>query len=107
MAREFTTFAYIYLGSGKEDPHRDRVTIEAGGLRATMVGVPKESDAILAATDLTKDGAQAIDLCAAFSSATMAAIIEAVGPTVAVGRTTYGLEAVSTLARYQDPETGE
>ncbi len=107
MAQAFTAFAYIYLGSGAEDLRRDRVTIDAGGLRATMVGVPSEADAIVAAAELANDGAQAIDLCAAFSAATMAGVIEAVGPTVAVGRTTYGLEAVPTLARYQDYDTGE
>lgn len=107
MSQEFTSFAYIYLGSGQENPARDRATIDVGGLRATMIAVPTESDAIQAAAGAARDGAQAIDLCAAFSTNTMAGVIKAVGPGIAVGRTTYGLEAVPPLARYQDSGTGE
>lgn len=103
MVQEFTSFAYIYLGSGDEDPQRDRATITTAGLTATMVAVPREEDAVHVARSLAHEGALAIDLCAAFSSGTTARVIEAVGPNVAVGRTTYGLEAVSALARYQEP----
>lgn len=103
MAQEFRAFAYIYLGSGQEDPARDRVTIDVGGMRATMVGVPDEASAVDVAIQLAEEGAQAIDLCSAFSSRALADIASAVGPGVGVGRTTYGLEAVAVLAQYQPP----
>lgn len=101
-AREFTSFGYLYLGSGAEDPVRDRATIGTRGLRATMIAVPDEESAVQVAKELAALPVDSIDLCAAFSSETQAMVIRAVGPDIPVGRTTYGLEAIRALATFQD-----
>jgi Family of unknown function (DUF6506) len=101
-AREFTSFGYLYLGTGAEDPVRDRATIDTGGLRAIMIVVPDEGSAVQVAQELAAIPVDSIDLCAAFSSETHASVIRAVGPDIPVGRTAYGLEAVRALATFQD-----
>lgn len=100
--RTFKSFAYIYLGSGEEQPERDRREIDVGGMKAIFVGVPNQEASLDVARNLVDEGVNAIDLCSAFDSDTLARITSIAQPFVAVGRTSFGLESVRALAMYQE-----
>ena len=94
----FTKWAFIYLGTGKEDPARERAVIEHGGLTTTFVAVPDRSMAPQVAADLVNEGAQSIELCGAFGPLWTSRVIEATGGKVPVGAVTYGQESIAGLA---------
>jgi len=86
------SWAFIYLGSGVEDPAVDRAVIECGGVRTTIVAVPEKSAAVQVARDLVANGVQAIELCGAFEPAWAMKVIEATGRGVPVGSVIYELD---------------
>lgn len=94
----FTKWGFIYLGTGEEVPAVDRASISAGGLTTTFVAVPDRDAAVAAAIELVDDGAQSIELCGGFGSASAAKVVEAVGDRVPVGAVTYGQESIGKLA---------
>lgn len=102
---KFEKWAFIYLGSGAEDPEVDRAVIERGGLTTTVVAVPEPAAAVEAAIELVESGAQSIELCGAFGPAGTARVVEAVGDRIPVGSVGYGMESVPKLAALFAPQT--
>ncbi len=94
----FSSWAFIYLGSGSEDPAVDRAVIERGGLRTTIVAVPEAAAAVPVARELVDGGAQTIELCGGLGPVWAARVIEATGGRVPVGAVGYGGESVHALA---------
>ncbi|MGH3088984.1 MAG: DUF6506 family protein [Rubrobacteraceae bacterium] len=94
----FNNWAFIYLGTGSEDPAVDRAVIETGGLRTTFVAIPEKSSVVEVALELVDGGAQSIELCGGFGSVWAAQVIEAIGGRVPVGAVSYGVESVHALA---------
>ena len=94
----FSNWAFIYRGTGEEDPAVDRAVIERCGLRTTIVAVPAEADAAPVAAELVEQGAQSIELCGGFGAAVLPEVIEATGGRVPVGHVRYGVEAIHGLA---------
>ena len=94
----FRNWAFIYLGTGDEDPAVDRAVIERGGLRTTFVAVPRGDDAAAVAAELVDSGAQTIELCGGFGAGVLPEVIEATGGRVPVGQVRYGMEAIAGLA---------
>jgi Family of unknown function (DUF6506) len=94
----FNNWAFIYLGTGAEDPAIDRAVVERGGLRTTFVAVPDESDTAAVAAELVEAGAQTIELCGGFSAGVLPEVVEATGGHVPVGQVRYGMEAIHGLA---------
>ena len=94
----FNNWAFIYLGTGEEDPAVDRAVIERGGLRTTIVAVPEKSAVVQAAVELVDGGAESIELCGAFGPVWAAKVIEAIGGRVPVGAVAFGMESVPGLA---------
>jgi len=86
------SWAFIYLGSGTEDPAVDRAVIERGGVRTTIVAVPEKAAAVPIALDLVESGVQAVELCGSFEPAWVRRVIEATGGRVPVGSVTYALD---------------
>lgn len=93
-----SSWGFIYLGLGDEDPAVDRAMIERGGLTTTIVAVPERSAAVEVAADLVDAGAQSIELCGAFGPKWVAEVVEATGGRVPVGGVNYGMESVPALA---------
>ncbi|UVI31084.1 DUF6506 family protein [Paenibacillus spongiae] len=93
-------WAFIYMGTGTEDPMADRAVIERGGLQTTIVVVPEPSRALQIAVELVNDGAQPIELCGVFGPVWTSRIMEATGGRVPIGSVSYGLEFASALARF-------
>ena len=96
----FSKWAFIYLGTGDEDPATDRAVIERGGLTTTIVAVPDRQSAKGVAQELAADGAQLIELCGGFGTAITGAVAAAVD--VPVGGVSYGVESVGRLAAVFD-----
>jgi hypothetical protein len=94
----FTNWAFIYRGTGEEDPAVDRAVVERGGLRTTFVAVPSEADAAPVAAELVDAGAQSIELCGGFGAGVLPDVVEATGGRVPVGQVRYGMEAIHGLA---------
>jgi Family of unknown function (DUF6506) len=94
----FNKWAFIYLGTGDEDPTADRVAIELGGLTTIAVPVPDRSVVAQVAKDLVNEGAQSIELCGGLGPAVVAEVVEATGGRVPVGGVTYGVESIHPLA---------
>ena len=94
----FSKWAFIYLGTGGEDPTRDRAVIEASGLTTTLVAVPDAASAPKVAAELVADGAQLLELCGGFGPGVHAEVVAAVEGRVPVGQVKYGAEAVPGLA---------
>jgi Family of unknown function (DUF6506) len=94
----FTNWAFIYLGTGNEDPAVDRAVIEQGGLATTVVAVPDRAAAVDAAVDLVDAGAQSIELCGGLGPAVAAEVVAATNGRVPVGAVTYGVESIHALA---------
>ena len=101
---EFNNWAFIYMGSGAEDPAVDRAVIDRGGLRTTIVAVPDGAAAPAVAAELVDAGAQSIELCGGFGATVMPKVIEATGGCVPVGQVRYGMEAIPGLAALFTPE---
>src|SRR3712207_3679088 len=101
----FNNWAFIYLGTGEDDPAVDRAVIERGGLRTTMVAVPEKSSVVQVAVELVASGAQSVELCGAFGPVWAARVIEATGGRVPVGSVSYGMESVPSLAAMFAPTT--
>ena len=101
----FNNWAFIYLGTGEEDPAVDRAVIERGGLRTTIVAVPEKPAVVQAAVELVGGGAQSVELCGAFGPVRAARVIEATGGRVPVGSVSYGMESVPSLAAMFAPTT--
>lgn len=99
----FTKWGFIYLGLGDEDPAVDRAVIGRGDLTTTIVAVPDKETAVDVAVELVEAGAQSIELCGGFGTATAARVIDAVGDRVPVGAVTYGTESVFSLAELFAP----
>lgn len=93
----FTTWGFIYLGTGSEDPAVHRAVIEHGGLTTTLVAVPTPEAAVAVAVELVDAGAQTIELCGAFGPLWTARVLEATGGRVPVGGVTYGAESMHAL----------
>lgn len=94
----FTSWAFIYLGTGTEDPAVHRTVIDAGGLTTTVVAVPDRDSAPAVAAALVAEGAQTIELCGAFGPEWVARVLDATGRRVPVGGVLYGVESVPRLA---------
>ncbi|WP_394833340.1 DUF6506 family protein [Pendulispora rubella] len=92
-----TRWGFIYLGPGS-DPVADRIDVERGGLRTTIVPVPDAEGAVKAAVELVDAGAQLIELCGAFGPVGAARVLEATGGRVPVGCVAYGAESIPMLA---------
>ncbi len=99
----FDNYGFIFLGPGT-DPASDRIVIERGGFRSTIVPVPEDSAAVEVAVELADDGAQLIELCGAFGPVIAARVIEATGGRVPVGSVGFGSESVAALAALDAPE---
>lgn len=89
---QIKNWAFIYLGSEIVDPAVDRAVIERGGVRTTVVAVPKKSAAVEVACDLVAAGVQAVELCGAFEPAWTKQVIEATRWRIPVGSVMYMLE---------------
>jgi predicted polyphosphate/ATP-dependent NAD kinase len=100
---DFNNWGFIYLGLGDEDPAVDRAVIGRGDLKTTIVAVPDRDSAVDVAVELVEAGAQSIELCGGFGTATAARVIDAVGDRVPVGAVSYGSESVFSLARLFAP----
>jgi hypothetical protein len=94
---DFNNWAFIYLGTGTEDPDIDRAVIERGGLRTTIVAVGNQDDAAAVARELVEAGAQTIELCGGFGAGVLPRVIEATGGRVPVGQVGYGVESIAGL----------
>lgn len=92
----FSSWGFIYLGTGQEDPEVDRAVIERGGLTTTIVAVPDRDSAVQVAKDLVAAGAQSIELCGGFGTRATAEVAAAVEG-VPVGGVSYGVEAIHAL----------
>lgn len=99
----FDRYGFIFLGPGT-DSAADRVVIERGGFRSTIVPVPEPSAAAEVAVELADDGIQLIELCGAFGPVITARVIEATGGRVPVGSVGFGPESVAGLAALAGPE---
>jgi len=101
----FDRYGFIFLGPGT-DPTVDRVVIERGGFRSTIVAVPEQSAAAPVAVELVDGGVQLVELCGAFGPVWAARVIEAIGGRVPVGLVSYGPESVAGLAALVAPAPG-
>jgi Family of unknown function (DUF6506) len=94
----FTGYAFIYLGSGEEDPAVDRVVIERGGLRTVIAAIPSRDLVAPVAAELVADGAQSVELCGAFAAADVQAVREAIDQSVPVGAVHFDMDAAPKVA---------
>ncbi|MBM6590343.1 DUF6506 family protein [Brevibacterium sp. RIT 803] len=94
----FTGYAFIYLGTGEEDPAVDRAVIERGGLRTVIVAIPDRHQVASIAAELVTDGAQSIELCGAFAAVDVQTVREAIGPAVPVGAVHFDMDAAPKVA---------
>lgn len=100
----FDSYGFIFLGP-ETDSAVDRVAIERGGFRSTIVPVPEPSAAAVeVAVELVEDGVQLIELCGIFGPSLTAQVIEATGGRVPIGSVGFGSESVSGLAALVGPQ---
>ncbi|MEU6999980.1 DUF6506 family protein [Nonomuraea sp. NPDC046570] len=86
----------------------DRVVQVNGDHRMTIVGVPDNVAAARAALELIGDGARSVELCGGFGPAAAARVIEAIDGRVPVGTVMFGMESLTSVARYKlRAESGE
>lgn len=90
------SWAFIFEAP-QTDPRTDRMVIERGGLRTTVVAVPEQSAVTRVAADLVEDGVQFIELCGGFEPIWAGKVIEATGGRVPVG--TVGYAGGASIAR--------
>lgn len=92
------SWAFIFEAP-ETDPRIDRLVIERGGVRSTVVAIPEQSAAVQVAVDLVRDGVQFIELCGGFEPIWAGKIVEATGGSVPVGCVGYaGGTSVAQLA---------
>jgi hypothetical protein len=94
------SWAFIYVAPDT-DPVADRVVIERGGMRNTLVPVPDPSMTAELAVELVDEGAQLIEICGVHGPVFLAQVIEAVGDRVPVGAVMFGAESVDKLAEFK------
>lgn len=83
------SWAFIFEAP-ETDPTTDRMVIERGGLRSTVVAVPDQPSVVQTAVDLVASGVQFIELCGGFEPVWAGKVIEATGGRVPVGSVGYG-----------------
>ena len=88
------SWAFIFEAP-ETDPKADRMVIERGGLKTTIVAVPEASGVVRAARELAEEGVQFIELCGAFGPVWAGKVADATG--IPVGSVGYSGEAA--LAR--------
>lgn len=82
------SWAFIFEAP-ETDPRIDRLVIERGGVRSTVVAVPEQSAVVQVAVDLVRDGVQFIELCGGFEPVWAGKVIEATGGSIPVGCVGY------------------
>ena len=92
-----TDWAFIYTADGS-DPAGSVTTLDDGGCRTVLVGVPDVAAGVALAARLVDDGAQLLELCGGFGPAGAAAVLEAIGHRIPVGAVGYGPESVAGVA---------
>ena len=98
------SWAFIFEAP-ETDPAVDRMVIERGGLRTTIVAVPEPSAATKVAADLVEGGVQFIELCGGFEPIWTGRVIEATGGRVPVGAVGYaGGASVAKMAEIFAPK---
>ncbi len=95
------SWAYIYEHPAT-DPVVDRVVIDRGGQRTSLVPVPDASMAADVARALVDEGVELIELCGGFPLPLAAAVASAVGHRVPVGHVTFAVDSVSGAAAYSE-----
>ncbi|WP_407353445.1 DUF6506 family protein [Luteimonas sp. R10] len=93
------SWAFIFEAP-ETDPAVDRMVIERGGVRSTVVAVPEPSMAPQVAADLVAGGVQFIELCGGFEPEWAGKVIEATAGRVPVG--TVGYAGGASVARLAD-----
>ena len=97
------SWAFIFEAP-QMDPAVDRMVVERGGVRTTIVGVPEQAAVVDVAVALVEDGAQFIELCGGFEPVWAGRVIEATGGRVPVGSVGYaGGASVTRLAELFGP----
>lgn len=97
------SWAFIFEAP-QMDPAVDRMVVERGGVRTTIVGVPEQAAVVDVAVALVEDGAQFIELCGGFEPIWAGRVIEATGGRVPVGSVGYaGGASVTRLAELFGP----
>ncbi|MDH5825034.1 DUF6506 family protein [Luteimonas sp. RD2P54] len=82
------SWAFIFEAP-ETDPVRDRLIVERGGVRSTIVAVPEQSAAVGVAVELAGEGVQFIELCGGFEPGWAGKIVEATGGGIPVGCVGY------------------
>jgi hypothetical protein len=90
----------FFFDAPEVNPAVDRMVIERGGMRSTIIAVPDPEIAVQLSVELVAEGVQFIELCGAFTPVVAAKIIEATGGKIPVGIVGYsGGQSVQALAR--------
>lgn len=98
------SWAFIFEAP-ETDPRTDRLVIERGGVRSTVVAIPEQSAVVQVAVDLVRDGVQFIELCGGFEPVWAGRIVEATGGAVPIGCVGYaGGASVAQLATIFAPD---
>ncbi|UHQ22252.1 DUF6506 family protein [Lysobacter sp. 5GHs7-4] len=71
------SWAFIFEAP-QMDPAVDRMVIERGGVRTTIVGVPEQAAVVDVAVALVEDGAQFIELCGGFEPVWAGRVFDAI-----------------------------
>ena len=97
---ETATISWVFIFEAPEtNPQVDRMVIERGGMRTTIVGVPEPSVLPQLAAQLVAEGVQLIELCGAIEPIWVGKIAEATGGTIPLGTVGYaGGETIARLA---------
>ena len=93
------SWAFIFEAP-ETNPQVDRMVIERGGMRTTIVGVPEPSVLPQVAAQLVAEGVQLIELCGAIEPIWVGKIAEVTGGTIPLG--TVGYAGGETIARLAD-----
>ena len=89
------------------DPRRDRLVLDGEDTRAIVVAVPSaEAAGPVAASLVAEEGVGLIELCGGFSTTDVTAVVDAVGPEVAVGHVTFAVESLPAAAAYAAAAAG-
>ena len=92
------SWAFIFEAP-ETNPQVDRMVIERGGMRTTIVGVPEPSVVPQVAAQLVAEGVQLIELCGAIEPIWVGKIAEVTGGTIPLGTVGYaGGETIARLA---------
>jgi Family of unknown function (DUF6506) len=96
---DMISWAFIFEAP-ETNPQVDRLVIERGGMRTTIVGVPEPSVVPQVAAQLVAEGVQLIELCGAIEPIWVGRIAEVTGGTIPLG--TVGYAGGETIARLAD-----